>query len=259
MIAARQLAFRHNGAPRPLLEAVDVEVASGEVAALLGPNGAGKSTLIRCLAGLWRPEGGEIRLEGRALDGLSHRERARLMALVFQDHQPSFPYTVRDAVLVGRVARIGLFGAPRAADHEAARAALSAVGIEHLADRIYTRLSGGERQLVLLARALAQEAPLLLLDEPTAQLDLRNQLTVLKAVHRIARERGLTVLMSLHDPNLALLFAEKVFMLRDGRMLAAGPAREVVTAANLCRLYGVEAGVFEVDGRRIVYPMAGEP
>lgn len=258
MIAARDITFRHRSGAKAILESVDLTVATGEVTALLGPNGAGKSTLVRCLAGLWRRETGEITLEGRRLESLSHRERARLLAVVFQDHEASFPYTVRDAVLLGRVARVGFLAGPGTKDHAAVDEALSAVGIRGLADRIYTRLSGGERQMVMLARALAQEAPLLLLDEPTAQLDLHNQLAVLKAVRRIARERRLTVLMSLHDPNLALIFAEHVLMLRDGRVLAAGTAEEVVTAENVRRLYDVEVGTVEAAGRRVVYPVVSE-
>jgi iron complex transport system ATP-binding protein len=254
MIALQHLTFRHRGASRPVIEDVTVQVAPGEVAALLGPNGAGKSTVVRCAAGLWRPEAGEVLLEGRPLAAFSIRERARRVAVMFQDHQASFPHLVRDVVLLGRIARTGVFGLPGASDHRAAGAALDAVGIAHLADRVYTRLSGGERQLVMLARALAQEAQLLLLDEPTAQLDLHNQLSVLKAVRRIARARGLTVLMSVHDPNLALAFATHAILLKAGRLLSAGAAAEVVTAENVQRLYGVEVDAVSAAGRRVVFP-----
>jgi iron complex transport system ATP-binding protein len=254
MIAFHHLTFRHRGAARAVIEDVTAHVAPGEVAALLGPNGAGKSTLVRCAAGLWRPEGGEILLEDRPLETFSVRERAQRVAVVFQEHETSFPYLVRDMVLLGRVARVGVFGRPRARDHEAAHEALAAVGIAHLADRIYTRLSGGERQMVMLARALAQEARILLLDEPTAQLDLHNQLSVLKTVRRIARARGLTVLMSVHDPNLALAFATRAILLKAGRLLSAGPAAEVITAENVRSLYGVEVDVVSVAGRRVVFP-----
>lgn len=252
MIRVEGLRFQHRGSPEPALRGVSLHVAEGEVAALLGPNGSGKTTLFQCLAGLWRPEGGSVRLGGAEVRALSPRERARRVAVVPQNHAPAFPYTVLDAVLMGRAAHLGPLSAPCRRDRELAEQALAAVGVTQLGGRVYTRLSGGERQLVLIARALAQEAPVLLLDEPTSHLDFRNQFLVLERVREIAAERRLTVLMTLHDPNLALGFARRVILLRAGAVAAAGPVDEVLVEANLSKLYGFPVRVVEADGRRVV-------
>jgi len=255
MIRVDSLTFRHPQTPDPVVRGVSFEVPEGKLAVLLGPNGSGKTTLFKCIAGLWRPETGQVMFDGRDIVHMSHRQRAAMLAVVPQDHTPPFPYTVSEAVLMGRAPHIGPYAAPAATDEEVAHNALLSVGIEHLAGRCYTRISGGERQLVLIARALAQEAPLLLLDEPTSHLDFRNQHLVLETVRRVAAEKCLTVLMTLHDPNLAAFFAHQVIMLKAGGIVADGPPQQVLTETNLGRLYDIGIGVAETGKRRLIFPV----
>jgi iron complex transport system ATP-binding protein len=252
MIEVDSLHFRYPGAPSPTLRGVDFRIAAGEVVALLGPNGCGKTTLLRCLAGQLSPTSGGIRLDGRPAASLSVRHRARLVATVPQDHGIPFAYSVAEVVLMGRTPHVGLLAAPGRRDHEAAAAALAQIGMEAFAGQPFNRLSGGERQLVLVARALAQETPVLLLDEPTSHLDLRNQLRVLEQVRAIVPQRRLAVLMTLHDPNLALSFADRALMLADGGIWSDGPPAEVISPAGLASVFGVEADVVEFGGRHVV-------
>ncbi len=254
MIRIEDLSFRHHHAPRAVVHDVSFSVANGNIAVLLGPNGSGKTTLFKCLAGLWKPAGGRVLLNGTDIADLSFRERALLLALVPQDHTPPFPYTALEAVIMGRAPHVGLYASPSAEDENKALAALETVGIAHLADRAYTRISGGERQLTLIARALAQEAPILLLDEPTSHLDFRNQHAVLSLVRRVAEDKGLTVFMTLHDPNLAAHFAHQVLLLKEGCIIADGTPDRVLTARHLEHLYGVAIGIMTDAKRRLVYP-----
>ncbi len=244
---------RLNGAG-DILKGIGFEAPEGRMTTVLGPNGSGKTTLFKCISGLWRPRQGKIRFGDRDLAGLSHAERARLIAVVPQEHDPPFPYTVFDIVLMGRASHIPLFSAPSARDAAAADAALDRIGIGALRGRPYTKISGGERQLALIARALAQEAPVLLLDEPTSHLDFRNQILVLDKVRGIVRQNGLTVLMTLHDPNLAMQFSDHVVMIEDGSILAQGPPVEVLTAENLKRMYALDVSVIRHNGTPIICP-----
>jgi len=254
MIRVEGLTYRHLHAPAPVVREVSFAVPEGRLAVLLGPNGSGKTTLFKCMAGLWSPEAGRILFDGNDIAGISHRDRARLLAVVPQEHTPPFPYSVMEAVLMGRAPHVGLYAAPSATDEEAAWTALCAVGVSHLAERPYTRISGGERQLVLIARALAQDAPLLLLDEPTSHLDFRNQHMVLETVRRVAAEKGLTVLMTLHDPNLAAFFAHQVVMLKGGTIVANGEPATVLSEENLGQLYNIGIGIIADAERRLIYP-----
>jgi len=253
MIRVEGVTFRHPQGAAAVLRDVSFAVAPGRLVVLLGPNGSGKTTLLRCLAGLWSPTAGRIVIDGRDLRHLSHRQRAALLAVVPQEHAPAFPYTVQEAVLMGRAPHIRVYAGPSSADRWAARVAMEAVGISALAARPTSRLSGGERQLTLIARTLAQEAPLLLLDEPTSHLDFRNQHRVLALVKRIAAEKALTVVMTLHDPNLAAAFAHQVIMLKDGAILAGGEPETVLTEDRLCRLYDMPMGVLTHAGHRLMF------
>lgn len=254
MIRVEGLSFRHAHATNPVVEDVSFSVANGRIAVLLGPNGSGKTTLFKCIAGLWKPCNGKVLLDGRDTARLPFRERALLLALVPQEHTPPFPYTVLEAVIMGRAPHVGLYASPSAEDEDKARAALETVGVADLARRPYTRISGGERQLTLIARALAQEAPILLLDEPTSHLDFRNQHAVLSMVRRVAEEKGLTVLMTLHDPNLAGHFAHQVVLLKQGVVAAEGTPDEVLTEGHLEHLYGIGIGIMADAERRLIYP-----
>ena len=251
-LAAESLAF---GYPRhPVGRDVSLAVRSGEVLALLGPNGGGKTTLLKTLLGLIPPQGGVVTLDGRPLAALTIPERARLIGYVPQAHGGTFAFTAFEVVLMGRTAHGGLFARPTARDRDIARAMLDRLGIAHLAERPTTMISGGERQLVLVARALAQEPRFVVLDEPTASLDFGNQGKVMRQVRRLAAD-GLGVLFTTHDPNQALGHADRVALLRGGAVIAAGPASRILTSEQLAALYGAPVEtVVEAGGRTAFLP-----
>lgn len=226
---------------------VSFGLASGEIVCLLGPNGGGKTTLLKTLLGLLPARAGRIRLDGADLSRLSRGEIARALAAVPQAHAAYFPFTVRDMVVMGRASRLGPFAAPGASDHAAAERALATLGIGHLAGAVYTEISGGERQLALIARALSGEPRLLVMDEPTASLDFGNQARVLSQIRRLARD-GIAVLFSTHDPGHALLCADRVIALHAGRLAADGPSAATVTPALLRMLYGIDVVMAQVPG-----------
>ena len=242
LLEAHALAYGHPG--RTLGRDIKLDVQTGEVLCVLGPNGGGKTTLFRTLLGLLPSHGGSIALGGKSLDACTPSERAKLMAYVPQAGNSYFAFTVRDVVLMGRTAHLGLFAAPGAKDFDAANAALSELRIAHLADKSFTQISGGERQLALIARALAQESPLLIMDEPTASLDFGNQSLMLNEIRRL-KASGRSVLFCTHDPDHALRCADRALLLHGGNVLALGSPREVVTAANLKTLYGVDVELIE--------------
>lgn len=232
---------------------LDLALAAGEVLCVLGPNGGGKTTLFRTLLGLLPAQEGEVRLQGSALAAMPRTDVARRLGYVPQGHVAPFAFTVRDVVLMGRTAHVGLFAAPGPADRAAADEAIRTLAIEPLAGRFVTELSGGERQLVMIARALAQGARVLVLDEPTASLDFGNQVRVLREIRRLAAD-GYAVVFSSHDPSQAFLAAGRVLLLAHGGALRQGAPEEVITAENLRAVYGVEVRVAIVDGVRVCRP-----
>jgi iron complex transport system ATP-binding protein len=254
MIEVRELTFLHKGAKEPVLRKIDARADGGEVTAILGPNGSGKTTLFQCMLGIWKFQEGEICLSGKPINNLKRTEIARLLSAVPQEHDPPFPYSCLDIVLMGRTPHIGVFSSPSVRDRDLSRQAMKALGVDHLAQRPYTRVSGGERQMVLIARCLAQDAPAMLLDEPTAHLDFRNQITILKKVKSIVREKGLVALMNLHDPNMALLFSDKVLLLNHGVLVAQGRPDEVITRESLLEVYGIEVEFVAENGCRVICP-----
>jgi len=239
-LAASNLAYGY--ADRKVGSGVTLELAAGEVLCLLGPNGSGKTTLFRTLLGLLPAQGGEVLLDGCDVQTLTRAAIARQVSYVPQAHGAFFPYTVREVVLMGRTAHMGLFAAPSARDYAAAVAAINRMGLQHLADVAYTRISGGERQLVLIARALAQDARMVVMDEPTANLDFGNQVRVLERIRALADE-GIGVLLSTHDPDHAFLCADRVAMLYQGELVACGTPAEEITAQRLKQLYGIDVAI----------------
>lgn len=238
---------------RRVLRGVDLTLNSGGLIALVGPNGAGKSTLLRALAGLIRPSAGAVLLDGVDVITLTHAALASRIAVVPQAFDTLFPFTVREIVGLGRSARLGWFGRPSAVDHEAVERAIADQDLAGLADRRVDALSGGERQRVVLAMALAQEARVLLLDEPTAHLDPAHQRSVLLRVGELARTRGVVAIAVLHDLNLAAL-AERVVVVNDGSVVADGPAVTALSPAVVARVFGDGLMVTRVGGRTVVLP-----
>jgi iron complex transport system ATP-binding protein len=236
--------------------ALNVRLEQGEVLALLGPNGGGKTTLLKTLLGILRPRAGAVTIGDRALALISLRERARLIAYVPQLHVPTFAFTVETVVLMGRTAHGNLFSRPSAHDRAVAARVLEQFGIAHLAPRPYTMISGGERQLVLLARALAQEPQFVVLDEPTASLDFGNRARVLAELDRL-RGGGLTIVFSTHEPDQALAHADRALLLADGRPLAFDAVERALTAENVERLYRVRVRSVDTGNNRRVFVSEG--
>jgi len=227
----------------PVLRQMNFALYPGEVVSLLGPNGCGKSTLIRLMLGLLRGSG-DIFLDGRNLAHYSQKAIAGHIAYIPQYHNVPFNYTVREMVLMGRVAKLGFFAQPGRRDHDVADAALRTVGIETLGDRPFGQLSGGQKQMVMLARALAQEVSTFIMDEPVTGLDYGNQMRLLEMIARLASE-GYTFLKTTHYPDHALLVSSRVVVMHEGRMIADGAPNDVITPAMLRRVYDVEAEIVE--------------
>jgi iron complex transport system ATP-binding protein len=245
LLEVHELAF---GYPHhPVGWDVTLRLEPGEVLALLGPNGAGKTTLFRTILGWLPPFAGTVVLAGEPLAHWSRARLARLLGYVPQAHAGLFAFTVLEVVLMGRTAHLPAFGVPTRRDREVALEALDALGVAALAPRIYTELSGGERQLVLLARALAQEPRLLVMDEPTANLDFGNQIRVLDEITELAR-RGIAVLMSTHHPDHACRVASRVALLKRGRIVGEGAPDALLSVERLARLYDVDPARIAASG-----------
>jgi len=225
---------------------VSLALEAGEVLCLLGPNGSGKTTLFKTLLGLLPPQGGQVLIDGMDLQHRKRSEIAQRVSYVPQAHAVFFPFTVREVVLMGRTAHLAIFSSPSRHDREIAQTAMERMRLEHLADSIYTRISGGERQLALIARALAQDARIIVMDEPTANLDFGNQVRVMEHVQALART-GMGVLLSTHNPDQAFVCADRVAMLHEGRLARVGPPGEAITSSSLRELYGVDVVVTQVE------------
>ena len=226
-----------------MLTQVSLEVARGSVVGLLGPNGSGKTTLLRMMSGVLTPDTGSVRLDGQPIGRMARRDLARRIAIVQQETHAAFAFSGREMVLMGRYPHLGPFELEGASDVALARAALRSTGTAAFEDRRFATLSGGEKQRVVIAAALAQSSELLLLDEPTNALDLRYQLEVLAVLQALNAEQGVTLVVSTHDLNLAAALCQRVVLLKEGRVLAHGPTSDTLTAANIRALYDVDADV----------------
>ncbi len=252
LIDMRQLSFSYRH--REVLSGIDLSVSEGSVLALLGPNGSGKTTLLKLMIGLLKPASGNVRLNGRDIHAMPQRELARNLAYVPQVHREAFAYRVFDVVLMGRMPHKSFFSRYGKADHKIAAEALEKLGIEHLADRPYTEISGGERQLALIARAMAQGARVFVMDEPTNGLDYGNQVRLLERLKALSAD-GYTFVFSTHHPDHAMAVADRVVMMRKGVIAHDGVVAETVNQASLKDLYNVDVRMYPVEeGVRVCVP-----
>lgn len=238
---------------QPVLKDISFQVGQGQLCGLFGPNGCGKTTLFKCCLKFLKNQGGQIKVDGQDIKNLRIEEMAKLVAYVPQEHKPPFPYLVKDVVLMGRTPRLkSLFGTNKE-DRQKALGALKLLGLLEIADKPYNQLSGGQRQLVLIARAVAQETPLMFLDEPTSALDFSNQIRIWRIMKQIA-ESGVTILACSHDPNHVSWYCDRVVVMNHNHILREGPPREVITESVLDEIYRNVCAVRNLDEARMVLP-----
>ena len=243
---------------RPILEGVSFGIDSGQVLSILGRNGIGKSTLIKCILNILELSGGSVRLMGEDVKRLGTARIASHVGYVPQTHHVVFPFSVFEFVLMGRAPHISVFRSPRKQDYRITAHALDKIGISHLADKTIAEISGGERQMAMIARAVAQAPQILIFDEPTSHLDMANQLKVLSVIEMLSKE-GISVIMSSHFPDHGFLLSQRIAVMQHGRIVAEGTAEEVITSDNLFEAYGIEIDVCYVHeaGRRVCIPRCG--
>ena len=251
ILTITDLEFSYEPDQKSVLNAVSFEIQPGSITAILGPNGAGKTTLIHLLLGLRKPVSGNIMLKDKSVGHYSRKELSQWIGLVPQSEYVPFEYSVLEYVLLGRAPYLGPLDLPAQSDVEIARQSLVQVGIEHLEMRPIPELSGGELQLVLIARALAQQPKVLLLDEPTSHLDLSNRNITLQILNQL-RSNGVTVLFTTHDPEAASLVANNLVLMRHGRVLHSGPLESTFTSQKLSETYGTHIDVIQVEGLPVV-------
>lgn len=251
-LEVRHLSFSYG--EHEVLKDISFDLQPGEFLSVLGPNGVGKSTLFRCILGLLADYKGEILSDGDTLRRMPRREMARRIAYIPQINRPTFGYTVLDTVLMGTTRQVSMFSQPGREQIAAAHKALERVGAAHLTERDFSFLSGGEQQLVLVARAIAQQADILIMDEPTSALDFGNQLRILQLVKELASE-GYGVLLSTHNPQHALSFATRILALSEGKVAALGKAEEVLTPELVKQLYNVDVTFTHAQGTHVLVPL----
>jgi iron complex transport system ATP-binding protein len=251
LLSFHQVRFGYNRRSSPVLNGLDLSLKEGCITAILGPNGAGKTTLLYLALGWLKPWAGVINLSGKPIESYSRRALGKQIALIPQSEHIPFEYTVLEYVLLGRAPYLPSLGMPSQADEMIAYDALEKVGITDLFDHSMLAISGGERQLVLAARALAQQPRLLLLDEPTSHLDLSNKYRLVQILKGL-QERGTSILMTTHEPDLALAVSDEAVLMEKGRVLISGPIAEVATGENLSRIYRVPVKIIPVEGKNQV-------
>lgn len=249
----KNISFSYDG--EEIFSHISFSIEKGDVLCILGPNGTGKTTLIKCLNGLHEIDSGEILINGKNIKKLSFREISKHIGYIPQSHVPSFPFKVLDVVVMGRAPYLNLTDSPKQEDMEIAINSLKTLGIDHLKDKEYTNLSGGERQLVFLARILCQQPDILILDEPTSHLDFGNQIKLLEIIDNLAAS-GLSIIMSSHFPDHAFLSSNKVAIMKDKKFIDFGSPEDVVTEDNLRKAYSIDVKLIELDNdRKVCVPL----
>lgn len=249
LFEVKNISFDYDG--EEIFSNISFSIGKGDVLCILGPNGTGKTTLIKCLNGLHEINSGEILVNGNNIRELSFKEISKHIGYIPQSHVPSFPFKVFDVVLMGRAPYLNLTDSPKDEDIKIAEESLKTLGIEYLRDKEYTNLSGGERQLVFLARVLCQKPDILILDEPTSHLDFGNQIKLLEIIDNLAKT-GLSIIMSSHFPDHAFLSSTKVAIMKDKRFIDFGTPDDVVTESNLRKAYSIDVKLVELDNKRKV-------
>lgn len=241
MLSVKNVSFFYKPS-RMILKDISFELEKRDIMCILGPNGTGKTTLLKCLLGLNQVKSGQFVIEGEDFTHINAKKRAKMLAYVPQSTKMNFPYKVSEVVLMGRIAYLSMGMKPSEKDKLIVEESLTRLGISHLRDAFFQQLSGGERQMVLVARALAQQSAILIMDEPTANLDFSNQINILKAINSLSKE-GYAILMTSHFPDHSFLACNKVLLMRDGLVIHQGNPEDVVTSLNLTNLYGTSVCV----------------
>jgi iron complex transport system ATP-binding protein len=246
--------FSYNGKEN-IFENINISIEEGNILCILGPNGTGKSTLIKCINGLLHLKDGKILLNNINIKSMNKADLAKIIGYIPQTHQSTFAFSVFDVVVLGRAPHLSLTEIPGENDFKIAQEAMESLGISHLRDKPYTRISGGERQLVLMARVLTQQPKILLLDEPTSHLDFGNQIRTLEVINQLAKN-GLSVIMTSHFPDHTFISSNQVAILNNGTIMAMGTPEEVVTEENMRKAYGIDVKILEVENhRKAVIPL----
>ncbi len=254
ILTVKEISFKYNKDSPTIFENISFTLNKGDILCILGPNGTGKTTLIKTLNGLHEINKGTIEIKGKNIKTLSFKEISKIIGYIPQGHVPSFPFTVEDVVLMGRTPYINLSQTPKKEDTEIVNKALKDIGIINIKDKPYTNLSGGERQLVFLARVLAQEPDILILDEPTSHLDFGNQIKLLEILENLAK-KGLGIIMSSHFPDHAFLSCNKVAIMRNKSFLDFGEPDKVITEENLEKTYDIKVKIVEFEDRKVCVPL----
>mgnify|MGYP005832324819 CR=1 FL=1 len=231
-----------------------LEIDEGETLTILGPNGSGKTTLLKLIQKIILPKGGDIIISGENINKLNLKTLSKLVSSVPQIHKQTFPYKVIDFVLMGRNPYLDNYATPKDKDLEIAKKILDEMGLYHLKDRPYTDLSGGELRLVLIARGITQNSEILLLDEPTAHLDFKNQIIVLEKIKELKENKNLTIIMTMHDPNDAYKYSDKILLLNKGKIISYGIPDEVINYENLKMVYSIEVEIIKYNDKTFIYP-----
>lgn len=240
--------FSYNGKEN-IFKDVNLSLENGDVLCILGPNGTGKSTLIKCINGLLKLNSGNILINGQDIHSMNKNDLAKIIGYIPQSHNSTFAFSVFDVVLMGRAPHLSLTSVPGEKDYKIAEKSLKSLGISHLKDKTYTEISGGERQMVLIARVLAQQPQILLLDEPTSHLDFGNQIRTLEVINKLAKN-GLSVIMTSHFPDHAFLSSTKVAIMNQGTIMEIGTPESVITEDNMRQAYGIDVKIMEVNEHR---------